>query len=67
MVNHTSDMLLTRLQLFEIIFPVKWLKDTVLENLNECMEIEVSYGELLQFIVMRLKIGTTVGFARRDF
>ena len=39
----------------------------MLYNLNKEMEEEVTYGELLRFMRIRLKIATTVGFQRRDF
>ena len=36
----------------------------MLYNLNKEMEEEVTYGELLRFMGIRLKIATKVGFQR---
>ena len=50
--NHSPEILLTALQLFEILFPIKWLKETVLHNLNDKIEEQVAHGELLRFLGM---------------
>ena len=68
--HHERHLKLTKLQLFEILFPMKWVKETLIPATNEAMgdeEEELTYSEFLQFIGIWMKISTTVGFQRRDF
>ena len=50
--NHNKEHKLTRLQLFEILFPIKFIKETIIKKLDEQLADgnRVSYGEFLQFI-----------------
>ena len=65
--NHNTDLKLTRLQLWEILFPTKWVKEVMLKEMNKQMKRSVLYGEWLRFIGIWLEIATTVGFERRKF
>ena len=65
--NHNVDLKLTKLQLWEILFPTKWVKEVMLVQMNKKMERSISYGEWLRFIGIWLEIATTVGFERRKF
>ena len=64
---HSRDLNLSRLQLFEILFPVKWIKELIIPHINDKHDINLSYGEWLQFVGITLKISTQTGFQRRDF
>ena len=65
--NHSSDLKLTKLQIFEILFPTKWVKDVLIPETNKGLRDEMCYGEFLQFMGILLKISTTVGHDRRSF
>ena len=68
--HHERHLKLTKLQLFEILFPMKWVKECLIPATNESMndsENELDYPEFLQFLGIWMKICTTVGFERRDF
>lgn len=60
--NNPSHLKLSKLQLFETLFPTKWLKIVVLVETNKNLQTRLSYGELLQFIGMWFHIATTAGF-----
>ena len=61
------DHRLTRLQLFEAFFPVKFMKEVVLPQINANVHPDVTYGELLMVFGMWLKVATTAGFQMRQF
>ena len=65
--NHERHLKLTKLQIFEILFPTQWVKDVLLPETSKKLSARLSYGEYLQFVGMWLLISTTVGFERRDF
>ena len=63
-----TKLKLTRLQMFEILFPVDYMKHIMLPKMNvKLSAAPISYGELLQFLSIWLHISTTVGFKRREF
>ena len=66
--NIETHLKLTRLQMFEILFPEDYMKNIMMPKTNDKLSSEhVSYGELLQFIGIWSYICTTVGFERREF
>ena len=65
--KHSSEMKLTRLQVFEILFPTKWVKEVLIAETNKHLRTKLTYAEFLQFLGILLKISTTVGFERRSF
>ena len=66
--HHERHLQLTKLQMFEIMFPMKWVKECLIPATNECLDgEEMDYSEFLSFIGAWMKISTTVGFQRRDF
>ncbi len=65
--NHSRDLKLTRLQLFEVFFPVKFVKEVLLPELNKKVDKDVSYGEFLQFLGIWYRVATTAGYNIRDF
>ena len=52
---------------FLLLLPVGWLQNVLLKKTNENLEINMTYGELLRFLGLILKMSTTSGFNRRDF
>ena len=65
--NHNANLKLKRLQLWEILFPTKWIKDVMLVQINKKLKNPILYGEWLRFIGILFEIGTTVGFERQKF
>ena len=68
--HHDRHLRLTKLQLFEILFPMKWVKECLIPATNASLddsEKDLDYSELLQFLGIWMKMCTTVGFERRDF
>jgi Transposase IS4 len=54
-------------KLFEILFPILWLKTVLLVETNKHLEEPVSYGEFLQWIGIWFLMATTHFDNRRDF
>ena len=67
LIHHSSDLKLTKLQLFEILFPTKWVKEVLIPETNKELRQKLVYGEFLQFLGIILKISTQVGFDRFSF
>jgi hypothetical protein len=66
--HHTNQHLkLTKLQLFEVLFPIFWVKEVLIPETNKILEVELKYGEFLQFLGIWLHICTTVGHEQWDF
>ena len=54
-------------QLFEILFPITWLQDVLLEETNKHLSDQVSYGEFLRWIGLCFLMSTTHFGSRRGF
>ena len=67
--HHERHLKLTKLQLFEILFPMKWVKECLIPGTSEALGDgeALGYAEFLQFLGIWMHISTTVGFQRRDF
>ena len=65
-VNTTRDDI--NLQLFEQLFPHKYVKDVILTEMNKVLDKEpVTYGELLGWMGLWVLISTVDGSDRRSF
>ena len=64
---HESHLKLTKLQLFELLFPIQWVKDVLLVETNKELDENVTYGEFLLWLGIQLKLSTTVGYDRHQF
>ena len=68
MENYSFDLNLTKLQIFEVLFPTKWVKEVLIPETNKNLDgYDMCYREFLQFVGILLKICTQVGFQRHDF
>ena len=54
-------------QLFELFFPMEWLKSILLEETNKQLTEQVSYGEFLRWIGLSFLMSTTQFGDRRKF
>lgn len=50
--------LLTPVQLFLLLFPVDYIKNVIIKNLNEKHELETSFGEFLVYLGLRFLFAT---------
>lgn len=58
----------TRLQLFELFFPMEFVKTVIIIETNKQLQGKpLTYGEFLVFIGLWLMMSTIQGFHRRDF
>ena len=57
----------TRIQLFEHLFPMKYVTEVILPATSKGMEKDLTYGEFLRFVGIWLLMATIVGPQRRDF
>ena len=55
------------LQLFEILFPKKWMIEVVVTKTKEKLDDPLTYGELLRWIGLWLLMSTVDGSDRRSF
>ena len=62
-----EGMRLSHLQMFEILFPISFIKNVMIPEMNAKIRKQVEYGEFLQYIGIMLKICTTAGHSTRDF
>ena len=68
--HHDRHLKLTKLQLFEVLFPIKWVKECLIPATNKSLgdnHRELDYAEFLRFVGIWMQMCTTVGFERRDF
>ena len=69
--NHSLDLNLSLLQLWEILFPTKWTKDVLIVETNKVLERysgrPLTYGEWLRWIGIWMQMSTTVGFDQQAF
>ena len=57
-----------KLQLFERLFPRKYVEDVILTETNKVLDKEpVTYGELLRWMGLWVSISTVDGSDRRSF
>jgi len=62
------DVIPTRLQLFEMMFPKEFVQQTILIEMNKVIVGEpVQYGEFLRWLGLWFLMATLVGPRRRDF
>jgi hypothetical protein len=57
----------TVLELFEVLFPVSFLKEVVIPETNKHLEGQLSYGELLRWFGLWFLMATTNGSYRHEF
>ena len=55
------------LQLFEILFPKKWMIEVVVPKTREKLDEPLTYGELLRWIGLWLLMSTVDGSDRQSF
>ena len=67
LLNVMRDINPTKVQLFELLFPKKFLTDILLPNINKKVTPSVNYGELLRWLGMWFLMATIQGPRRRDF
>lgn len=67
LVHLKEGMRVSPLQMFEMLFPIDFIKNIVLPAMNCKIRKPVEYGEFLQYIGITLKICTTAGHSTRDF
>ena len=66
--NWDHYILLSRLQTFEALYPVNWLRGVVMQETNKRLILgELKYGELLQFLGISMQISTTTRFCLARF
>ena len=62
---------LSRMQMFELLFPIDFVKNNMIPEMNkklgDAVGKEISYGEFLQFVGIILKISSVIGPDRHDF
>lgn len=54
-------------QLFELLFPVDYVKDVIIHKINETIKPTTTYGEFLRWLGLWLLMSTTRGSHRREF
>ena len=67
-INGSSNIMWTRLQLFEMFLPKTFIQTVILPQTNKNLKGKpLLYGEFLQWIGLMLMTATLQGFQRRDF
>ena len=69
-LHFPRNIIPTPVQLFEHLFPKRFLQDIILKQTNDAMhpsESLITYGELLRFIGVWFQMATTTFENRRDF
>jgi hypothetical protein len=67
-INFANNIHPTRLQLFELFFPMAYVREVLLVETNKILNgKELEYGEFLRWIGLWLLMSTIQGFQRRDF
>jgi hypothetical protein len=64
---HDSTSRLSYLELFELLFPKKFIIDTIIENLNKELSRQVQYGEFLLWLGLWFMMATIEGPSRAIF
>jgi len=63
----SRDVIPSYLQLFEVLFPVRFVKEVMIPEMNKKLQPELKYGEFLKWLGLWFLMATTNVENRRDF
>lgn len=56
----------TWLELFFLLFPITWFRNVLIPKTNENLKSDVSFGEMLRYIGLRLRMASVGGAFKKD-